>query len=290
MKTIAEVLFEGRTLDDREVGIEIEVEGSNLPIVRDELWRTEHDGSLRYESYEYVLNEPVPRDKVKISLLKLKKRLLLKKSEIYDSGRAGVHIHVNIRDLTRPQLYNFICLYLIFEDVLVDYCGESRVGNLFCLRAKDAEYLTDLLISSARNKELRELHTDNIRYASINCKAICQYGSLEFRAMRSTVDLKVLNNWVEMLLCLKDAAKTYENPQDIVGCMSAYGGKGFADHIFGDKLSCFPDLDWDTAVTEGIRRAQPLAYCSNWKERTSEGLGLKRVVKSRPVFDIQGFA
>ena len=286
---IGDVLFRGNTLGNKEVGIEIEVEGERLPVVLDELWRTEHDGSLRNEAYEYVLNEPVPRNKVKISLLKLKKRLILKKSEIQDSGRAGVHIHVNIRDLTRSELYNFICLYLIFEDVLVDYCGKDRVGNLFCLRTKDAEYITDLLMSSARNRELRELHTDNIRYASINCKAICQYGSLEFRAMRSTLDLTVLNNWVEMLLCLKDAAKLYDDPQSVVSCMSAYGGRAFAEHIFGNKLSCFPTVDWEASVKEGIRRAQPLAYCSNWKERKGNGLGLKRTRGVVPVFEIGDF-
>ncbi len=62
-------------------------------------------------------------------------------SQIEDSGRAGVHVHVNCQELNIIQLYNFITLYLIFEDSLVKWCGPDRVGNLFCLRAKDAEWL-----------------------------------------------------------------------------------------------------------------------------------------------------
>lgn len=263
---IADKLFRGDTLGKREIGVEIEIEGNRLPQNAPMGWRVEYDGSLRGESYEYVFTTPVPRKNVSTLLTRLSDKFKEMNSEVYDTGRAGVHVHVNIRDLTRNQLFNFICLYLIFEDVLVDFCGKDRVGNLFCLRVKDAEYLIEMLEAAIETDNLKVLYTDKIRYAAINCKAICQYGSLEFRAMRSTMDTDVLNSWVEILLRLKDSSKMFTDPQDIVSTMSWEGGEGFANKIFGTMLSFFPNTDWESKVREGIRRAQPVAYASDWLE------------------------
>lgn len=264
---IADLLFDGETLDTREVGVEIEVEGCRLPGQAPMGWRVEYDGSLRGEAYEYVLRKPVPRNKVELLLDRLALKFKEAGSEVYDTGRAGVHVHINIRDLSRIQLYNFICLYLIFEDVLVEYCGKDRVGNLFCLRVRDAEFLLTMLEESIVRESLSVLHTDSIRYAALNCKAICEYGSLEFRAMRSTMDKEVLLNWVNLLLRLKDMSKLFTDPQDIVSTMSWEGGDAFAKKVLGGMLSCLPSVDWDKSVKEGIRRAQPIAYASNWKEK-----------------------
>lgn len=267
MTTIAERMFDGDDLDGREVGIEIEVEGFNLPQNPPMGWRAEYDGSLHGESMEYVFKNPVPRGKVGTMLDRLTDKFKEMDTGVRDTGRAGVHVHINIRDLTRNELYNFITLYLIFEDILVKYRGDLREGNLFCLRTRDAEGILDYLRDSITYKDLYHLDTDQIRYASINCKAICQYGSLEFRAMRSTVDMDVLNNWVKILLSLKDASKLYKNPIDIVSNMSLTGYTGFIQSVFGELLSSLPlDEGWELSVLEGVRRAQNIAYQSKWKD------------------------
>ena len=266
MTTIAELMWDGDDLGTREIGIEIELEGDNLPHRVPLGWRAEYDGSLRGESYEYVFSNPVPRNKVETLLTRLHDRLEESGSEVRDSGRAGIHVHVNIRDMTKAELYNFICLYIIFEDVLVKWCGELREGNLFCLRIKDAEYLLQFLAESLRRDNLHVLFDDNIRYSSMNCKAICQYGSLEFRAMRSTVDMGDIHQWVDLLLALKDKAKGFKNPQEVINTMSWEGPEAFAKATFGDMLSCFPATDWRQSVMEGIRRAQNVAYAVDWKE------------------------
>lgn len=267
MKTIADMLFLGDTLDTREIGIEIEVEGEALPTKVPMGWRVEYDGSLRGESLEYVFTSPVPRDKVKVLLDRLDEKFKERESEVFDSGRAGIHVHVNIRDLTKAELYNFMCLYIIFEDLLVKWCGELREGNLFCLRIKDAEHLLQYLRDSLILGRLDVLHDDNIRYASMNCKAVVQYGSLEFRAMRSTVDMEAIQQWVNLLLALKDTAKKFDNPREVINTMSWEGPEAFAKTTFGDMLSSFPaNTDWRKSVIEGIRRAQNVAYAVEWEE------------------------
>src|SRR3546814_18812942 len=92
--------------------------------------------------------------------------------------------------LTMTQLYSFMTVYLILENVLVGWCGHSRCGNLFCLRASDAEWLLTSIRAAAEGRTFKHsLHSDNLRYASMNVKALGDYGSLEFRAMRGTREM-----------------------------------------------------------------------------------------------------
>src|SRR5690554_4898477 len=106
-----------------DVGVEIEVEGSNLPRTG-EHWIVTQDGSLRGESCEYVLRQPLSLPETKEALAYLSRRYEETGAEIADSPRCGVHIHVNCQELTIIQLYNFMTLYLILEDLLVRWCGE----------------------------------------------------------------------------------------------------------------------------------------------------------------------
>src|SRR3546814_21174594 len=92
--------------------------------------------------------------------------------------------------LTMTQLYSFMTVYLILENVLVGWCGHSRCGNLFCLRASDAEWLLTSIRAAAEGRTFKHsLHSDNLRYASMNVKALGDYGSLEFRTMHGNRDM-----------------------------------------------------------------------------------------------------
>jgi len=96
-KTIAELYFRGERVRG-DVGVEIEVEGNNLPQYDLDGWRVEHDGSLRGESAEYVFGRPRYVNEAKAFVDELCKTL--EPCDIQDSGRGGIHVHVNIRDLT----------------------------------------------------------------------------------------------------------------------------------------------------------------------------------------------
>ena len=145
------------------VGIEIEAEGKNLPQIDTPVWKSERDPSLRGESYEYVLRKPVPFDMTNQVLAQVGEEWEKVGAKIKDSPNAGVHIHINASDLTVTQLFNLISLYLVVEHVLVAACGVDRIGNLFCLRASDAEYLIDVIESAVRENDLSHFHSDDIR-------------------------------------------------------------------------------------------------------------------------------
>lgn len=249
-----------------DVGVEIEVEGDNLPHP-DKYWRREADGSLRGESAEYVLTKPLTLAQLTIALKYLEKAYKDNGSVIHDSVRAGVHVHVNVQKLTIVELFNFITLYLVLEELLVQYCGPTRVGNLFCLRACDADYLIDRLKHALRRGHFRTLVDDNLRYASMNVKSLGSYGSLEFRAMRSTTDFNVLHTWASVLVRLREAAKGFADPTDIINGFSEGEAEGFLDRTLGEYADIFRQYgDVAGCLTRGMRIAQDVAFATDWQK------------------------
>ena len=260
--TVAQLWHRGQIIDG-EVGIEVEVEGEKLPdnipkssALHPRYWTTTRDGSLRGEAFEYVLTAPVSREHVKPALSQLYSRL--DKCVVHDSGRAGIHVHINVRELTLTQMFTFVLLYMVFEKVLVRFCGEEREGNLFCLRVTDAEYLAMLLQKSISRQQFNLLSTDDLRYASINLTALRKYGSLEFRAMRSPVSQEILQQWVTTLLAIKDSAARLQDPEELILGISQDGGEDFARMHLGPTMDFLGVCDWRKEVLDGLRVIQPI--------------------------------
>lgn len=248
-----------------DVGIEIEVEGRGLPHL-EKFWKNEEDGSLRGESREYVLEKPMTLKEARLALSYLDAQYKAHDTKVADSVRAGVHVHVNVQDLNIIQLYNFMVVYLILEEVLVKWCGPHREGNLFCLRAGDADYLLSQLRDVAQSKQFQHLHSDQLRYASMNVKALGTYGSLEFRAMRGTRDLDLIYRWAEVLVGLREFAKTFANPNQIIEGFSEGQAEGFIRAALGVHAKEFACEGYAAMLCDGMRRAQDVAYCVDWSD------------------------
>jgi len=256
----------------REIGIEIEMEGRNLTIKRNRTWNMVHDGSLRGEEVmEYILSSPTERKNVKRDLTKLIAMLNHEgpdyyKARLAPSDRCGVHIHINVQHFTFQQVFNFMFLYLMFEKVIVGYCGESREGNLFCLRASDAESFIDQLIECRRTSDLCKLQHGRgmagLRYASINPSALFKFGSLEFRSLRTPSDLMDIDEWVSILYQVKEASLLYDDPIRFIELYSMRG----EDRFFDDMMGPVADLlrrkvkDVDQKLMDGVRLTQDVAY------------------------------
>lgn len=249
-----------------DVGIEVEVEGHNLPVTQ-KYWKMEEDGSLRGESKEYVLEKPSSLAQARLALKYLGVMYNKHDSVVHDSVRAGVHVHINVQTLNIIELYNFMTVYITLEDLLTKYCGESREGNLFCLRTGDAEYLLHRLVEVANSRRFKELVTDDLRYASMNVKALGTYGSLEFRAMRGTRDLDSIYVWAEMLLGLREVAKTFSSPCEVVDNFSEGSALVFLQRCLGKHTGLFTKYEgWEKTIVNGMRRAQDVAYATDWEK------------------------
>lgn len=245
----------------RDVGIEIEMEGSTLNIGGTDHWSLHDDGSLRPnpERMEYVLTRPVPYKDVPSVLRELQGTLSKAGAKLNPSDRCGVHIHINCQDLTPMQVISFISTYLILEEPMVKWCGEEREGNLFALRAKDAEWIVSSLIQSIQEGGFTNFNSE-MRYSSVNVAALLKFGSLEFRALNTPKDFSIIETWVDMLMKIKNYAISFKHPRDIVEAVSAGGFTKFPKQVLGDMAELIMCKGSAVMVSEGVRRVQEIAY------------------------------
>jgi hypothetical protein len=190
------------------------------------------------------------------------------------------------------RLTAFIALYLCFEEVLTEWCGDHRVGNLFCLRGKDAPGALTKIKRFIQSDGQTELH-DNLHYAGLNTNALTKFGSLEIRTLRGPTDFSIIQDWVNILERLYKLSAEYLDPRDIPALFSQQGPLEFFNTVLGEQGQVVRDgIDFDDervrdSMYEGIRLAQDLCYCRDWGNFKPVGLkddpfgrDMRKVVKA----------
>lgn len=254
-----------------DLGVEIECEGQGIRAVDTDTWKSERDGSLRGAypngSCEFVMQTPVLAknlEKAFNELIKLQEKAVFK-----FSFRTSVHVHVNVTDLTEDEMLAFLYACLLLEEPLMNFCGETRKGNRFCLRMKDAEGSDKTLkqLFAEGVDVARQFNGDNIRYSAINVHALRKYGSIEFRGMRGNMDKAVLIPWCETLLHIREKAKELGTPIAVYNKFIAQRNKEFAEEMIGGWFGNFdyPELDRDVAVSFSL--AVELPHLFNGKDK-----------------------
>lgn len=271
MRTIKQLIgIDPAYYSDKHLGLEIEVEGENLPDYVSDKWRVESDDSLKTEeAFEYVTRKPHTLYGIKCRINELKKAYDDKGTTVFESVRAGVHVHLNVQDWNVKQVMTFATAYYVIEDVLMQYAGENREGNLFTLRAQDAEYIIFRLVEVLKQRNLNILNTDIIRYASMNFYSLFKYGTLEFRGMRGTGDLDAIYDWVRVIDELSRTAKEdYADPAEVLNSMSGHGELNFIRKLLPETygLVIANNPHFEKQIRKAARRVQMLAYTTNWVE------------------------
>lgn len=251
-----------------EVGIEVEVEGGPWPEGPITNWESHVDNSLRNGGTEYVIRQPVARDRVRNALTTLAAGLA--ESRLVFSYRTSVHVHVNVQDLTFRDWCAFVVLFTTLEELLVDQVGPNRRGNKFCLRMKDADQPLQLIQDALRAQNIGAMHGDDIKYASMNIQATRTHGTLEFRAMEGNLDVDRICDWVAALLAIKDYARGLNSPRDIPEQLSQFGPHTFVARVLPDnrlRAAVLASRDLAPSIYEGVRIAQDVAYAIDWGEK-----------------------
>ncbi len=241
-------------------GIELEIEGSSLPRLAPSRWRTDIDGSLRGEAFEYVT--PTPLDKVEAfnRLDYIKKHFNDNGATINKSVRAGTHVHVNVQELTPLQVYTLATLYFVLEGVLIKWCGPSREGNLFCLRASDAEHIVFKVEDAIERRDITVLNDTNIRYCSLNFCSLFTYGSLEFRGMAGTQNFDDVKDWINLLDDVYTTSLTFSDPYSVIEAFSGYGVDDFIPRVLPNSHHLLDLTNAEELLFRGVRAVQSIAY------------------------------
>jgi len=263
-------------------GIEIELEGLNIrtekPNVR-KLWGMHEDGSLRAQiagraggvgqTCEYVSITPLTEEQALESLKTLFDFLTSPDVTVFPSYRTSIHVHVNCARETWRTIYNYITLAIIFDELFVSQSGEHRIGNNFCLRFVDAEApVEELAKSIAQYGNLKGV-PQHMRYSSTNFASLYKFGTVEFRSMECHTDFERVKKWIKTLQKLKESAREFRTPQDIINLFSQYNETEFGVHILGKDFTQFVETpDYKKMLRRGMRLAQDFAYASTWEAQT----------------------
>jgi len=263
-----------KALQKGEVGIEIEIEGKRLPGVSceppPEPWLYKPDHSLRgAENGEYVLSKAIDFTEVPQALSKLWDVFEACKTKFDDSNRTSVHIHLNCQRWHLNRLASFAAINFILEEVLTEWCGEHRVGNLFCLRTKDAEAIVTWLKKFVQMDGTSEI-PDGLHYAGFNVNALQKFGSVEIRTLRGVSNPNVIQDWVGIYERLYNLSAEFKDPTEICDWFSAEGPTAFFERVLGPvagvvrKGVSMTSEEIADSMYSGVLRAQDICFCRDW--------------------------
>jgi len=269
-----------------EIGLEIEVEGNQFPKSEEyseeegdmscdyipSMWQYVHDGSLRgFDNAEYVLRGPAPFDSVPDALDSLWRMFEDYGSVLDESHRTSVHVHLNAQSWHLNRVASFCALYVSVEDILTHWCGDRRVGNLFCLRVKDAPAIISKIRRMLASGKLNHLD-DGLHYSGLNLHALRKHGSIEVRTMRGVNDPEIIQTWVNILRRIYELSDSYPDPRVICERFSGSGAMEFLMEILGSNYErvvreCGMSVkEIRYSLHEGIRFAQSICYCRRWED------------------------
>lgn len=182
-------------------------------------WDFHTEGSLRNFGFEWVQKNPASIKQTKIWLDHLLTTMdKLKGSIPYSNSiRTSTHVHFDVTRYTFLDLVNFCTVYWILEEFLSHFCGQSRKGNLFCLRSKDATICQTFLSKAIRDRAPFQFHMfgNDYRYSGLNLASVKKFGSLEFRMMRGTGDKQLILDWVNILNSIRLFSLQFKTPLEV---------------------------------------------------------------------------
>ena len=191
-------------------GVEIEVEGKNLIGIPSVEWKSKPEGSLRGECIEYVFKKPLPFHAAVDAVNNAYRAFEIHGTQIDDSFRAGTHVHVNVGDLTFRQLSGFLFLFYIFEEVLVDLCGENRVGNHHSLRLYDTYGAVMNWQKAFSNQKIAFVTRTGHKYAAANLITLAKFCTVEFRFLPTYLEAEPLIEWLHVFRELYNKGIDYD--------------------------------------------------------------------------------
>lgn len=181
------------------IGLELETEGLNgnvdyAAIAKACNINIERDGSLRGASAEFT-TKPMKTENALAAVRDFFDGI--KVTEANYSDRCSTHVHVNCTDMDIEKVSNVTLLYTILEEIMFNFVGKYRDTNIYCVPWNQCRLHYNLVQDFLANpgNPLRGWN----KYTALNLIPLSAYGTLEFRQMHGTRDMKKLTTWVNIL-------------------------------------------------------------------------------------------
>lgn len=270
------------------IGLELEIEATrtlphdhHLDHIRapktNAAWLSVTDGSLRGEAREYIFTQPCSPDELPHMVHGLFNTFASMNSVVNNSNRCSTHVHINMSGKTVNVVTSVLCLWGIYEQALIDYNGEERQSNHFCLSFKDSNSIIDAWSNFLRFGHRPGREAGNIKYAACNILPLWSKGSLEFRCGKAADEPNFPIVWATFIERLCTYAETrYANPATIGYELSERGAYEILVDICKESatLSTFPKEllngksieEFNDQCLTGFRQVQSLAFAFPWDE------------------------
>ena len=181
------------------IGLELETEGLSHHIDYESLVKkigfdAHADGSLRGNSTEFI-SKPMESSVALGALLKFFE--LTKFTEENYSDRCSIHVHVNCTDMNMEQLSAVALLYTVLEEILFEFVGGSRDSNIYCIPWNQCRNHLDLVNDFLLNPNVALKRWS--KYTALNLLPLSSQGTIEFRQMHGTADMKKITTWINLI-------------------------------------------------------------------------------------------
>jgi len=255
---------------ERGIGIEIEVENHALKAgVSSGAWSATADGSLRNAGQEYV-SRPMM---AKYAPQMLQELLgdCLDANECCFSPRTSIHVHVNMQDVPTDVVEDIVLLYSVFEKLFFRFTGRGRIKNIYCVPIIDTDVMNHM-----KTVGFNHVRAAWSKYAALNLLPVAEYGTIEFRHMHGTFDIKKVCVWIRLITKLVDYVVANKGCSKTIAMM----GPGFdyptlLKDIFGLDAEYLKYQHYND-VKQGVGRTKT-AFTSN---KTVQALMTTRDMKS----------
>lgn len=135
----------------------------------------------------------------------------------------------------------------MFENLLVEFSGETRRSNLFALPSRcahqniiDYKRILDQFCQGTRGNVFHAPESHS-KYSALNVAPLSKLGSIEIRTLRGTTDPKILKQWVTILNDILIYSRE-NKPSDLLRTYHKNGASGVINSVFSDT-SFLADID-----------------------------------------------
>ncbi len=212
------------TLTNRQFGVEIEFVGVNPQVVADAIndagieaafegyhhstrpyWKLVTDGSLSqgYGSAGEIVSPILKGEDGARQLEKVLDAIDTVEGIRVDRS-CGVHVHLDVNDLTVAQIQNTYSRYSDYESQIDLIMPMSRRGNAsrWCASVKSQKSS----MTRKTRKSKSALANNSGRYYKVNLQSLTRYGTMEFRQHSGTLNFTKVINWVSFLMAFVDTS------------------------------------------------------------------------------------
>lgn len=238
------------------VYVGIELEFSNVVhYERNLLWWTWHtDGSIRGERPgELVLRKPTDPRGLDMALAEYREYVA---QHVTINESCGVHVHVDVCDLTFEELRGVLLLYSVLERTLYKYCGNSRENNNFCVPLGECgDRLSWFRGGISINNDLR--------YCGLNLAAVRKFGSLEFRMHPGCTSPTRIGAWAGICARIKELGRTC-TPESVYNMLcGAKDASSFCAEVLGTHAALLFIYASTKDLLDGAREGKEIYYATN---------------------------